>query len=215
MRALGERTTSCRGTARLPVWMKSDCSGESDHLSLKRTVRYPRQKSQNEAYQVVLSPRASSGRDGIYQPFITSCRKPPLTRSSRRMRLRSDERTATTPRFCSASRASRESASFCCGVAIRSWALGRAVRIYISLLCRTFTSLFCCTKTSFVCRTITSLFSLTIRASPTKKSADRDEGELNTECCAGVLEPRMDGPARRCTACDSRVALVIQNRRDA
>src|SRR6266478_3823142 len=111
--------------------MKSDCSGESDHLSLKRTVRYALQKSQNEAYQVVLSPRASSGRDGIYQPFITSCRKPPLTRRSRRMRLRSDERTATTPRFCSASRASRESASFCCGVAIRS---GRQAEWSVSIL---------------------------------------------------------------------------------
>src|SRR2546429_3625641 len=111
--------------------MKSDCSGESDQFSLKRTVRYALQKPQNEAYQVVLSPRASSGREGMYQPFITSCRKPPLTSRSRWMRLRSDERIARTPCFCSVWRASRESASFCCGVAIRS---GRQAGRIVSIL---------------------------------------------------------------------------------
>jgi hypothetical protein len=54
----------------------------------------------------------------MYQPFMTSCKKPFLTRRSRWVRVRSAERTATTPRFCNALRASRDSASFSCGLAI-------------------------------------------------------------------------------------------------
>ena len=33
-------------------------------------------KDQNEAYHAVLSPASSSGRVGMYQPFMTSRRKP-------------------------------------------------------------------------------------------------------------------------------------------
>ena len=71
---------------------------------------------QNDAYHAVLSPVARSGRAGMYQPFMTSCRKPFLTRRSRWVRVNSPERAATRPRLCSYLRALRDSASFSCGL---------------------------------------------------------------------------------------------------
>jgi hypothetical protein len=47
-----------------------------------------------EGYHAVLSPGDSSGRDGTYQPLMTSFKKPALTRRSRCVRLRSRDRIA-------------------------------------------------------------------------------------------------------------------------
>jgi len=78
---------------------------------------YEHEVPQNDAYHTVLSSGASSGRAGMYQPFMTACRKPFFTRRSRSVRVKSPERTATAPRSCRALRASRDWASFSCGFA--------------------------------------------------------------------------------------------------
>jgi hypothetical protein len=72
--ARGDRAASWPGTVQLPA--ESDCSGERHQRTPKRAARYAVQKRQNDAYQAVLSPFTSSGRLGIYQPLMTSCRKP-------------------------------------------------------------------------------------------------------------------------------------------
>ena len=53
-----------------------------------------------EAYQTVLSPCSSSGRDGMYHPLMTSLRKPLASRRWRWVRVRSDDLMATSPRAC-------------------------------------------------------------------------------------------------------------------
>src|SRR3990167_607818 len=91
----GERTNNCGGTFQFPVCRLIDCSGLRHHSSPNRVSRYEAQKAQNEAYQDVLSPAGSSGRAGMYQPFMTSLIKPFFSRRSRWVRLKSLARRAT------------------------------------------------------------------------------------------------------------------------
>ena len=112
-RARGARTISCRGTVQLPAWRDSDCSGESDQFRPNRDARYAAAKGQKAVYHAVLSPGASPGRDGMYQPLMTSRRNPFAMSRSRCVRVMSRERMAAlTPARCSRCRASRDSASF-------------------------------------------------------------------------------------------------------
>src|SRR5271166_3063375 len=117
--ARGDRTASWPGTVQLPVWSESDCSGERHQRAPKRASRYAPQKRQNDAYQAVLSPFTSSGRLGIYQPLMTSCRKPLRRRRSRCVRDKSRARIAPAPSAVwSFRRISRDCASFSGGLAI-------------------------------------------------------------------------------------------------
>src|SRR5208337_3797383 len=76
-------------------------------------------KRQNDAYQAVLSPLFSSGRLGMYQPLMTSCRKPLARRRSLWTRVMSFARMAAAPfAFCRPCRISRDSASFSEGEAM-------------------------------------------------------------------------------------------------
>ena len=117
--ARGDRAASWPGTVQLPAYSESDCSGERHHRAPKRASRYAAQKRQKDAYQAVLSPFASSGRIGMYQPLMTSCRKPLRRRRSRCVRDRSRARIAPAPsavwRF---RRISRDCASFSGGMAV-------------------------------------------------------------------------------------------------
>src|SRR5215470_13858828 len=81
-------------------------------------------KRQNDAYQAVLSPFFSSGRLGMYQPLITSCRKPLARRRSLWTRVMSFARMAAAPlAFCRPCRISKDSASFSEGEAISALTL--------------------------------------------------------------------------------------------
>src|SRR5262249_17892851 len=79
---LGDRTAICRGPVQSPPCRDRDCSGDRHQLFPNRVCRYVVAKRQNDAYQAVLSPLFSSGRLGIYQPLMTSCRKPLARRRS-------------------------------------------------------------------------------------------------------------------------------------
>src|SRR3984885_10682901 len=117
--ARGDRTASWPGTVQLPAWSESDCSGERHQRAPKRASRYAQQKRQNDAYQAVLSPFTSSGRLGIYQPLMTSCRKPLRRRRSRCVRDRSRARIApASSAVWSFRRTSRDCASFSGGLAM-------------------------------------------------------------------------------------------------
>src|SRR5208337_1409593 len=114
-------------------------------------------KRQNDAYQAVLSPLFSSGRLGMYQPLMTSCRKPLARRRSLWTRVMSFARMAAAPfAFCRPCRISRDSASFSEGEAMPVLKLVfGVVRILVycvllllvytifSLLCRAVSSFFC------------------------------------------------------------------------
>src|SRR5215471_4082271 len=116
---LGERTASCRGTVQLPPCRDRDSSGDRHQFFPKRVCRYMAAKRQNDAYHAVLSPLLSSGRLGMYQPLITSCRKPLARRRSLWTRVMSFARMAAAPlAFCRPRRISRDSASFSEGEAI-------------------------------------------------------------------------------------------------
>jgi hypothetical protein len=125
--ALGARTISCLGTVQLPPWTESDCSGESDQFRPNRDSRYAAAKGQNAAYHAVLSPGASPGRDGMYQPLMTSRRNPFARSRSRCVRVISRARMAAVrPVRCSTS---RDSASFSdgAGMATRVSVFGCAI----------------------------------------------------------------------------------------
>src|SRR6202161_4624064 len=134
--ARGDRTASWPGTVQLPAWSESDCSGERHHRTPKRASRYAPQKRQNDAYQAVLSPFTSSGRLGIYQPLMTSCRKPLRRRRSRCVRDRSRARIAPAPaavwRF---RRISRDCASFSGGLAMTGFLQASCFHCPIALRC--------------------------------------------------------------------------------
>ena len=100
----------------------------------------------------MLSPGASSGRDGMYQPLMTSRRKPLARSRSRWVRLKSAERIATTPRPCSSCRASRDSASLPCGVAMRRLLPGLCgARAIYRFWCRIGHRLLSCIIYRFLC----------------------------------------------------------------
>src|SRR5579862_1448882 len=96
----------------------SDRSGLRHQYSPKRSFRYSAENDQKDAYQPVLSPGGSSGRVGVYQPFITSRINPALRRRCRCVRESWLVRMATAPLSCSSLRADSESASFSDGWAM-------------------------------------------------------------------------------------------------
>ena len=115
---LVERTSSCLGTVQSPIWRLSDCSGLKHQFSPKRSFRYCAENDQKDAYQPVLSPDGSSGRVGVYQPFITSRINPALRRRCRCVRESWLVRMATAPLSCNSLRADSESANFSDGWAM-------------------------------------------------------------------------------------------------
>src|SRR5271168_1611687 len=134
--ARGDRAASWPGTVQLPAWSESDCSGERHHRAPKRDSRYAPQKRQKDAYQAVLSPFTSSGRLGIYQPLMTSCRKPLRRRRSRCVRDRSRARIAPAPSAAwMLRRILRDWASFSGGLAMAGFLQASCFHYPIVLRC--------------------------------------------------------------------------------
>ena len=108
----------CGGMTVFSAWSSKDCSGDRCQSSPNRALQYAAQNSQKDANQGVVSPTATSGLEEISQPFMTSRRKPFLTKRSRCTRVSSRERKTRRPPSWSASSSASDAESFSLGEAI-------------------------------------------------------------------------------------------------